>query len=75
MVKLINDSVIDTAKVLADRIQISINASKLNRGATPYLDEIKFHLDNKRPNGAYTKYSISKLRFLIGFLGPKYLLE
>lgn len=68
MIKLVNGSVIDTVKLLVDKLQRN-NANK------PWLDEINFHLANKTSNGSYSKYSISRLKSIIRYLGPKYLLE
>lgn len=76
MIKLINDSVVETAKILAENMQKFFDTNnKLNNTDRPWLDLLNWHLANKKPNGSYPKYSISKFRFLIGFLGPKYLLE
>ena len=67
---LINNSVIEIATALTKALQKDITAT--NR---LWLYEINHHLSNRRRNGSWTKYSISRLRSLIDRLGPKYLLE
>lgn len=76
MIELSNNKTITTANLLARAIEKHINTNiTFNISAKPWLDELKFHLDNVKPDGSYPKYSISKLKFLIRHLGHKYLIE
>lgn len=72
MIKLVNDSIIETAKLL---VSIMLSNDLTKSGDKFYLELLQTHLDNKKPDGSYPKYSISNLKFLIRYLGPKYLLE
>lgn len=73
MIKLINNSVVETAKALEN--VMSLDSKTINSGRKVWLEDLQFHLANKRPNGSYPKYSISRLKWLLNFLGSKYLLE
>ena len=72
MIKLVNDSIIETAKLL---VSIMLSNDLTKSGDKFYLELLQTHLDNKKPDGSHPKYSISNLKFLIRYLGPKYLLE
>lgn len=73
MIKLINNSVVETTKALEN--VMSLDSKTINSSRKFWLEDLQFHLANKRPNGSYPKYSISRLKWLLNFLGPKYLLE
>lgn len=70
---LVNNSIVDTAKKLLKFMLTNPNIS--NSGDRLWMDELSRYLSNTKPNGSYSKYSISKLKFIVGYLGPKYLLE
>ena len=53
MIELSNNKTIATAKLLARAIEKHINTNiTFNISAKPWLDELKFHLDNVKPDGS-----------------------
>lgn len=55
MIKLINNSVVETAKALEN--VMSLDSKTINSGRKFWLEDLQFYLANKRPNGSYPQYS------------------
>lgn len=86
---LINNSVIDTVSVLVGNMKRQLEQLTLKLSTEPtnfrikseisnlklWLDKISLHLSNRRPNDSYPKYDVSRLKWILKYLGPRYLLE
>ena len=66
MIKLINNSVVETAKALEN--VMSLDSKTINSSRKFWLEDLQFHLANKRPNGSYPKYLILNIVIILFFI-------